>query len=58
MLSPICVWILILMLTQIGGLDLKVQEKVLRGNPDVVIATPGRLIDHLRNTPSFRSPVY
>nr|CAG4639987.1 EOG090X059J [Daphnia pulex] len=37
----------------IGGLDLKVQEKVLRGNPDVVIATPGRLIDHLRNTPSF-----
>jgi len=37
----------------VGGLDIKVQEKVLRGNPDVVIATPGRLIDHLRNTPSF-----
>nr|CAG4649295.1 EOG090X059J [Scapholeberis mucronata] len=37
----------------VGGLDLKVQEKVLRGNPDIVIATPGRLIDHLRNTPSF-----
>nr|CAG4641659.1 EOG090X059J [Eurycercus lamellatus] len=37
----------------VGGLDLKVQEKVLRGNPDVVIATPGRLIDHLHNTPSF-----
>ncbi|XP_077284561.1 dead-box helicase Rs1 [Arctopsyche grandis] len=37
----------------VGGLDLKVQETVLRKNPDVVIATPGRLIDHLRNTPSF-----
>lgn len=37
----------------VGGLDLKVQEKVLRGNPDIVIATPGRLIDHLKNTPSF-----
>nr|CAG4650121.1 EOG090X059J [Sida crystallina] len=37
----------------IGGLDLKVQEKVLRGSPDIVIATPGRLIDHLKNTPSF-----
>ncbi|XP_048484168.1 probable ATP-dependent RNA helicase DDX27 [Plutella xylostella] len=37
----------------VGGLDVKYQESVLRRNPDVVIATPGRLIDHLRNTPSF-----
>lgn len=37
----------------IGGLDLKAQEAVLRQNPDVVIATPGRLIDHIKNTPSF-----
>lgn len=37
----------------VGGLDLKAQENVLRKNPDVVIATPGRLIDHLRSTPSF-----
>lgn len=37
----------------IGGLDVKAQELVLRQNPDVVIATPGRLIDHIKNTPSF-----
>lgn len=37
----------------IGGLDVKAQEAVLRQNPDVVIATPGRLIDHIKNTPSF-----
>nr|CAG4643922.1 EOG090X059J [Lepidurus arcticus] len=37
----------------VGGLDVKVQERVLRTSPDVVIATPGRLIDHLKNTPSF-----
>ncbi|CAK9811224.1 Probable ATP-dependent RNA helicase DDX27 [Anthophora plagiata] len=37
----------------VGGLDVKIQEAVLRKNPDIVIATPGRLIDHLKNTPSF-----
>uniref|UniRef100_A0A182NSX6 RNA helicase n=1 Tax=Anopheles dirus TaxID=7168 RepID=A0A182NSX6_9DIPT len=37
----------------IGGLDVKAQEAVLRKNPDIVIATPGRLIDHIKNTPSF-----
>ncbi|XP_044263320.1 probable ATP-dependent RNA helicase DDX27 [Tribolium madens] len=37
----------------VGGLDLKAQETILRKNPDVVIATPGRLIDHLKGTPTF-----
>ncbi|XP_067627369.1 probable ATP-dependent RNA helicase DDX27 [Eurosta solidaginis] len=37
----------------IGGLDVKAQELVLRQSPDIVIATPGRLIDHIKNTPSF-----
>ncbi|KAJ3575639.1 hypothetical protein NP233_g978 [Leucocoprinus birnbaumii] len=37
----------------VGGLSLKSQETTLRTRPDVVIATPGRLIDHIRNSPSF-----
>ncbi|CAL4068103.1 unnamed protein product [Meganyctiphanes norvegica] len=37
----------------VGGLDLKTQEAALRKSPDIVIATPGRLIDHLKNTPNF-----
>ncbi|KAL1420119.1 hypothetical protein MTO96_024577 [Rhipicephalus appendiculatus] len=36
-----------------GGLDLKAQEAALRKLPDIIIATPGRLIDHLENTPGF-----
>ena len=34
----------------IGGLNLKTQEAELRARPDVIIATPGRFIDHMRNT--------
>ncbi|KAJ1933734.1 nucleolar DEAD-box protein required for synthesis of 60S ribosomal subunit, partial [Kickxella alabastrina] len=37
----------------VGGLSLKGQEMELRQRPDIVIATPGRLIDHLRNSQSF-----
>ena len=37
----------------IGGLNMKVQQAELRRRADVLIATPGRLIDHLTNTPSF-----
>uniref|UniRef100_A0A183DXE4 Helicase ATP-binding domain-containing protein n=1 Tax=Gongylonema pulchrum TaxID=637853 RepID=A0A183DXE4_9BILA len=34
-------------------LDLKAQEAALRQRPDIVIATPGRLIDQLHNAPNF-----
>ena len=37
----------------VGGLSLKVQEAELRLRPDVIIATPGRFIDHMRNSSSF-----
>ena len=37
----------------VGGLSLKVQEAELKLRPDIIIATPGRLIDHVRNSSSF-----
>ncbi|AOW01814.1 uncharacterized protein YALI1_B22015g [Yarrowia lipolytica] len=37
----------------VGGLNLRVQEQELKTRPEVVIATPGRFIDHVRNSPSF-----
>ncbi|CAA7391397.1 unnamed protein product [Spirodela intermedia] len=36
----------------VGGLSSKIQETALRSMPDIVVATPGRIIDHLRNTQS------
>merc|ERR1740117_369408 len=36
----------------VGGLSLQTQEVELRSRPDIVVATPGRMIDHLRNTAS------
>jgi ATP-dependent RNA helicase DDX27 len=42
-----------LSLPNAGGLSLKSQETELRSRPDIIIATPGRLIDHIRNSPSF-----
>ena len=33
-----------------GKRDLKVQETALRSCPDVVVGTPGRVLDHLRNS--------
>jgi ATP-dependent RNA helicase DDX27 len=37
----------------LGGLSLAQQSVELRTRPDIIVATPGRLIDHLLNTPSF-----
>lgn len=36
----------------VGGLSTKMQEVALRSMPDIVVATPGRMIDHLRNSMS------
>ena len=39
-----------------GGQDIRIQLKALRANPQVIVATPGRLIDHLnRGNVSFES---
>lgn len=37
----------------IGGFSLREQENILKKRPDIIIATPGRFIDHMRNSPSF-----
>lgn len=37
----------------IGGLNPREQEKDLKKHPDIVIATPGRFIDFMRNSSSF-----
>ncbi|KAL3514783.1 hypothetical protein ACH5RR_027500 [Cinchona calisaya] len=37
----------------LGGLSLKTQEAALRSKPDIVVATPGRIIDHLLNSMSI-----
>lgn len=37
----------------VGGFSLREQENVLRSRPDVIIATPGRFIDHMRNSACF-----
>eukprot|EP00043_Microstomoeca_roanoka_P026253 m.11118 g.11118 ORF g.11118 m.11118 type:complete len:745 (+) comp6384_c0_seq1:414-2648(+) len=37
----------------IGGKDRRTEETALRARPDILIATPGRLADHLQNTPGF-----
>jgi ATP-dependent RNA helicase DDX27 len=37
----------------VGGFSLREQENVLKKRPDIIIATPGRFIDHMRNSPSF-----
>ncbi|KAK5047934.1 nucleolar DEAD-box protein required for synthesis of 60S ribosomal subunit [Exophiala bonariae] len=37
----------------VGGFSLREQETILKKRPDVVIATPGRFIDHMRNSASF-----
>jgi ATP-dependent RNA helicase DDX27 len=37
-----------------GGFSSREQEAVLKTRPDVVIATPGRFIDHMRNSAAFQ----
>ena len=37
----------------VGGVDMSTQSIALARNPHVVVATPGRLVDHLTHTKGF-----
>src|SRR5207253_5132279 len=37
----------------IGGAELRRQSKALAANPHIIIATPGRLLDHMRRHPGL-----
>ncbi len=43
----------ITMVLAVGGTSFKATEPKLRARPDIVIGTPGRFIDHMRNTAGF-----
>jgi ATP-dependent RNA helicase DDX27 len=36
-----------------GKKDLRSQEVTLRNHPDIIVCTPGRMLDHLRNSQSI-----
>jgi ATP-dependent RNA helicase DDX47/RRP3 len=37
----------------VGGMDMMTQALLLAKKPHIIIATPGRLVDHLENTKGF-----
>ena len=39
--------------TVVGGTNINTDKKNMSGKVDFLVATPGRLIDHLENTPDF-----
>lgn len=41
------------MALSVGGVETYDQQVELLKNPDIIIATPGRLIDHIYNTENF-----
>lgn len=36
-----------------GGMDVKAEKAKLKSRPHIVVATPGRLLDHLKTTKNF-----
>ena len=51
MLSKLCQFTDIVSCLIVGGTkNLRVQEAELRARPDIVVCTPGRMLDHLTNS--------
>ena len=40
-------------LQMVGGMDMVSQAIILAKRPHIIVATPGRLVDHLENTKGF-----
>lgn len=53
MLEALSRYTLVTKILVTGGLSQKVQESSFRRQPDIVVATPGRILDILLNTPSI-----
>ena len=47
-----CLWCLIKVVI-VGGVDMMMQSLALARKPHIIVATPGRLVDHLENTKGF-----
>lgn len=48
------IWLILFNIAVIvGGMDMMTQALTLAKKPHVIIATPGRLVDHLENTKGF-----
>jgi ATP-dependent RNA helicase MSS116 len=41
----------------VGGSNINAEKRVLATGPHIVVATPGRLLDHLQTTPGFAAAV-
>lgn len=39
--------------TLVGGINIAFDHTALQSGPDLIVATPGRMIDHLNNTRGF-----
>jgi ATP-dependent RNA helicase MSS116 len=56
--AKLCTFSNLNVVTVFGGTPIKKdQKKLASGRVDILVATPGRLIDHLENTPNFSQRV-
>jgi ATP-dependent RNA helicase MSS116 len=51
--SKLCTFLKMNIVTIFGGTSINKDKNRLMGRVDILVATPGRMIDHLENTPNF-----